>query len=177
MVQNNLFPHEVQDRKQPQRAVKITHPRQPSNTSGQASAQFRAARIGGSQGTNQYAMTRPADVRSQPNQHWQVRLFGRIGPYFEVKHTQTGLLRATFSLATHRSYKDGSGNWLKQTVWQRIVAWGDTARSLGELLEKGARVSVEGKFKTREWTDKENNLRTTTELVARNVRFLDVAKA
>ena len=66
---------------------------------------------------------------------------------------------------------------MKQTVWQRIVAWGDIARSIAEPLQKGARVSVEGKFKTREWTDKENNLRTTTELIARNVRFLDVAEA
>jgi len=36
---------------------------------------------------------------------------------------------------------------------------------------------VEDQFKTREWTDKESNLRTTTELVARKVRFLDVAEA
>src|SRR5262249_52759233 len=116
-----------------------------------------------------------SDLSSQPNQGGHVRLFGRIGRYFEVKHTHSGLLRATFTLATHRSLNDGSGNWVKQTVWQRIVAWGDTARSVGELIQKGARVSVEGKFKTREWTDKDDNLRTTTELVARNVRFLDVA--
>jgi single-strand DNA-binding protein len=176
MVQNNLFPHEVQNGKQPQRAVKITHARQSSTTKGQESAQFLTARQERSQGTNQYARTSP-DVGSQPKQHGQVRLFGRIGRYFEVKQTQSGVLRAVFSLATQRSFKDESGNWLTQTVWQRIVAWGDTARSIGELLEKGARVSVEGKFKTHEWTDKENNLRTTTELVAHNVRFLDIAEA
>ena len=176
MVQNNLFPQEIQNGRQPQRAVKITHACQSSTTREQASAQIGTARQASSQGTNQYARTRP-EVGSQPKQRGQVRLFGRIGRYFEVKQTQSGVPRATFSLATHRCFKDGSGNWLTQTVWQRIVAWGDTARSIGDLLEKGARVSVEGKFKTHEWTDKENNLRTTTELVAHNVRFLDVAEA
>jgi hypothetical protein len=38
MVQNNLFPHEVQNGKQPQRAVKITHARQSSTTKGHALA-------------------------------------------------------------------------------------------------------------------------------------------
>jgi single-stranded DNA-binding protein len=44
-------------------------------------------------------------------------------------------------------------------------------------LERGALVSVEGRFKAREWTDRENNLHTTTELVARVVRFLDAVAA
>jgi single-strand DNA-binding protein len=54
------------------------------------------------------------------------------------------------------------------------VVWGEAAEALDQQLRKGARVQVEGKFKTREWTDRENNLRTTTELVARQVRFLDL---
>ena len=83
---------------------------------------------------------------------------GRIGRYFELKQTQTGKSLATFTLATVEPYRDESGNWAKRTVWRRIVAWDETAVAVGELIQKGARVSVEGSFKTREWTGRENNL-------------------
>lgn len=177
MVQNNLFSEEVQNGKQSQRTVKITPTPQPSNTNGRTNGQFRVPRQEDASSTNREMMTGSDDVRSQANQYGQVRLFGRIGRYFEVKHTQSGVLRATFSLATHQSFKNESGSWIRKTVWQRIVAWEDIARSVGDFLEKGARVSVEGKFKTREWIDRKNNPHTTTELVAHDVRFLDVVDA
>jgi single stranded DNA-binding protein len=103
-----------------------------------------------------------------------VRLTGRIGRYFEVKSTHRGTPLAVFSVATNHPHRDESGNWTKKTVWHRIVVWGAAARALEEQLEKGARVYIEGKFKTREWLDRENNPRTTTELVAREVRFVDL---
>lgn len=112
-----------------------------------------------------------------PPQAGAVQLSGRIGRYFAVKQTSTGKSLATFSLATVKPYRDESGNWTKQTVSHRVVAWGQTAELLSAQLEKGVRVSVEGKFKTREWVDRENNLRSTTELIARQVHFLDAAAA
>jgi hypothetical protein len=78
------------------------------------------------------------DSEGQPRQ--TVRLFGRVGRYFEVKQTPAGKSVATFSLAAEQSYKDDSGRWQKQTAWQRFVAWGETARLVGELIQKGARV-------------------------------------
>ncbi|HEY1499729.1 MAG TPA: single-stranded DNA-binding protein [Acidobacteriaceae bacterium] len=183
MVQQNMFPNEVRNGKQSQRAANAARTNQPpAGTNNQASTlQNRPARFDQTQkqhpgDTYGNAATSPAP-RSDAKRNGRVRLFGRIGRYFEVRQTQSGKSLATFSLATMQPYKDETGNWSKRTVWQRIVAWEETARSLSELLQKGARVSVEGRFKTREWTDKENNLRTATELVARSVRFLDLADA
>jgi single-strand DNA-binding protein len=107
----------------------------------------------------------------------RIRLRGRVGRYFDVKRTQSGTLLAVFSMAATRPYRDESGKWLKKTVWQRIVVWGETAQAVGGQLRTGAQVSVEGKFKTREWTDSENRVHTTTELVAREVRFLDTSES
>jgi single-strand DNA-binding protein len=113
-----------------------------------------------------------AEADSESGQHERVRLFGRIGRYFGVKQTRSGMSLATFSMAVHQPYKDQSGNWVQGTVWLRVVVW-EAGQSLSQELRKGARVSVEGKVKTREWFDKQNNPHTTTELVAREVRFLD----
>lgn len=188
MVQQNLFPHEVKNGKQPQRAANATRGAQPpARISQQPSANRQAeeprnrcgygqpALYQNPQSSNRAATVAPGShTGSQDND--RVRLFGWIGRYFEVKQTQSGVSLATFSLATHKRYKDEAGNSLKETVWQRIVVWGEAAEALGQQLRKGARVEVEGKFKTREWTDRENNLRTTRELVAKDVRFVNSAE-
>ncbi len=177
MAQQNLFPPNVNKQKQPHLVASKPQTVQPSvNMRRQAAPpQNRSSeRTYGPQlhpqNANSSGMARPQAQRSET-----VHLSGRIGRYFEVKQTATGKSLATFSLATQKPYRDESGNWLKRTVWQRIVAWGDMAQSLNEQLRQGARISVDGQFKTREWTDRENNLRTTTELVARHVHFLEGA--
>lgn len=183
MVQQNMFPSEVRNGKQPQRAGNAARTNQaPAGTNSQAGTlQNRPAQFQQTQKQHPGEAYRnagtPPSPRSAEQENRRVRLFGRIGRYFEVKQTQSGKALATFSLATLEPYKDETGNWSKRTVWQRIVAWEETARSLSEFLQKGARVSVEGKFRTREWIDKENNLRSTTEVVARSVHFLDLAEA
>lgn len=183
MTQTSLFPQEVRNGKQPQRAASKAHAAQPStNPSRQTTAaqnrpgQSQQAPNGiASNQVRNASMPFPARFPEPGNNG--ICLSGRVGRYFEIKQTSTGKSLATFSLATQKPYRDESGNWLKRTVWQRIVAWGETAESLSAQIEKGARVSVEGRFKTREWVDRDNNLRTTTELVARQVNFLDAVAA
>lgn len=118
-----------------------------------------------------------AGAPSEAPENGHVRLFGRIGRYFEMKETRNGTSLATFSIATSQPCQDQAGNRLKRTVWQRIVVWGAAAQLLSEKVQKGARVSVEGKLKTREWFDRGNNPHTTTELVARHVFFPDLSES
>jgi Single-strand binding protein family len=182
MVQQNLLPHEVRNEAQPQTVAKRARTSQSqSNTNRRAdeprgrSAHFHKMPTIDSRRSDQNVADPEPRPAAPPSE--SVRLFGWIGRYFQVRQTQSGKSLATFSLATREPYKDPLGKWAKRTVWQRIVVWDETAQSVGERLRKGARVLVEGRFRTREWTDKENNLRTTTELVARHVRFLDAAEA
>jgi single-strand DNA-binding protein len=102
-----------------------------------------------------------------------ISVMGRIGRYFDVKSTAKGTPLAVFSVASSQPCLDEAGTWTKKTVWHKIVVWGDKALAIGDQLQKGVRVYVEGKFKTREWLDRNNNPHVTTELVAREVRFLD----
>lgn len=187
MPQQSLFAHEVSNGNQPQRTTNMPQALQQTARMAIHTKLNRQAKQVPSQPrhvqqqpkqypqfSNQGTALAPG-IRSESQENGQVRLFGWIGRYFEVKRTQSGVLRATFSIATPKAFRDPSGRSQKTTTWQRIVAWGSAAELLQERLQKGARVYIEGKLKTREWTDHENNLRTTTELVAQSVRFLDDA--
>ncbi len=96
----------------------------------------------------------------------KVILVGNLGKDPEVRALESGIKVAQFSMATTESYKDNSGNWQDKTEWHNIVAWRYLAEKAETQLHKGSQVYVEGKITTRQWTDKDNNTRYTTEIVA-----------
>ena len=100
-------------------------------------------------------------------------IIGRLGRDPEVRHTQSGQVVASFSVATDESYKDKQGQKVEKTEWHRIVAWGKTAEFCGNYLSKGRLVYVEGKIETRKWTDKDGAEKYTTEIKADRVQGLD----
>lgn len=102
----------------------------------------------------------------------KVILIGRLGQDPEVRYTTNGGAVANFSLATNESWTDKSGQKQERTEWHRVVVWGKLAEICGQYLSKGRQAFIEGKLQTREWNDKDNNKRYTTEIVAQNVQFL-----
>ncbi|MBU1239166.1 single-stranded DNA-binding protein [Myxococcota bacterium] len=81
-----------------------------------------------------------------------------------------------FRLATTESWRGDDGNRNQTTEWHRVVVWGRTAVIVKENLSKGSQVYVEGKLRTRKWTDNENRDRYTTEVIASKVLFLGGGK-
>ncbi len=103
----------------------------------------------------------------------KVMLIGRLGRDPEIRYSTDGLAIANFSVATDESYKDKSGNRQSQTEWHRVVAFGKLAEICGEYLTKGRQVYIEGRIKTRSWTDKNGDKKYTTEIIANNMFILD----
>jgi len=85
----------------------------------------------------------------------KVMLLGAVGRDPEMKATGGGTLVANFSLATSDRRKDPAGNWVDETTWHNLVAFGKTAEVVRDYVTKGKPVHVEGKIKTRSWDDKE----------------------
>ena len=76
-------------------------------------------------------------------------------------------------MATTRSWKDkNSGDKVEETEWHRIVFYDRLAEIAGEYLKKGRPVYVEGRLKTRKWTDKDGVEKYTTEIVATDMQML-----
>lgn len=101
----------------------------------------------------------------------KVMLIGNLGSDPEVRSTQAGNAVANFSIATTEGR--GSGEDRKEyTEWHRVVVWGKLALTCGQYLKKGRQVYVEGRLQTRSYEDDAGVKRFTTEIVAREVKFL-----
>lgn len=103
----------------------------------------------------------------------KVILIGNLGRDPELRRTSSGAAVCTLNLATNASYTDRDGNRVDTTEWHRVVVWGRMAETCDAYLQAGRRVYVEGSLQTRTWEDREGRSRTTTEVKARRVDFLD----
>ena len=104
---------------------------------------------------------------------YKVILVGNLGQDPEVKYTAGGDAVTTLSLATSDSWKDkDTGQDQERTEWHRVVLWRRLAEIAGEYLNKGSKVYVEGQLRTRKW-EQEGQTRYTTEIIARELQFLD----
>ena len=102
----------------------------------------------------------------------KVILVGNLGKDPEVRHLDSGIAVANFSLATTENYKNKEGERVSQTEWHNIVLWRGLAEVAEKYLKKGANVYIEGKIKTRKWEDKEGTTRYSTEILGDNMTML-----
>ncbi len=97
----------------------------------------------------------------------KVILVGHLGRDPEVRTTQSGMTVANFTLATTEKFKNE-----EKTEWHRIVTFGKLAEICGQYLTKGKLVFIEGRLQTKDWEDKEGVKRSTTEVVANEMKML-----
>ena len=102
----------------------------------------------------------------------KVILVGNLGKDPEIRHLDTGVAVANFSLATTESYKNKSGERVSNTEWHNVVLWRGLAELAEKYLKKGNSVYIEGKISTRKWEDKEGNTRYSTDIVADKLTML-----
>jgi single-strand DNA-binding protein len=103
----------------------------------------------------------------------KVLLIGRLGKDPETRYFQDGTAVVNMSLATDEGYTDRNGNKVDKTEWHRIVAFGKQAEICSQYLQKGSKIFVEGKLRTRKWQDQDGQDRYITEIVIFRVLFLD----
>ena len=100
-------------------------------------------------------------------------IIGNVGRDPELRYSAAGAAVCNVTIATSRQWKSkDSGEKVEETEWHRVVFYDRLAEIAGEYLKKGRSVYVEGRLKTRKWTDKEGVERYTTEIVAENMQML-----
>ncbi|MEM7162691.1 MAG: single-stranded DNA-binding protein [Bacteroidota bacterium] len=103
----------------------------------------------------------------------KVILVGNLGKDPEIRHLENGATLARFPLATSETYTDRNTNEKRTlTEWHNVVLWRGLAQIAEKYLMKGKQVYIEGKIKTRQWTDQEGNTRYTTEIVGDQMQLL-----
>ncbi len=103
----------------------------------------------------------------------KVMLIGNLGTDPEMRYTANGSAVTTFRLAVSRSFGGGEGERREETEWFTVVTWNKLAELLGQHLQKGRKVFVEGRLSTRSWDGPDGQKRYRTEVVGNQVLFLD----
>jgi len=103
----------------------------------------------------------------------KVILIGNLGKDPEVRYMPSGSAICNLRIATTRTWKDKtSGERQEETEWHSVALFDRQAEIAGEYLKKGRPVYIEGRLKTRKWTDKEGQERYTTEVIASEMVLL-----
>ena len=108
----------------------------------------------------------------QKNSLNKVILIGNLGQDPEARFTPQGTAVTNLSVATNESWKDQNGDMQDRTERHRVVMYGRMAETASEYMKKGQMVYVEGRLNTREWEDKNQIKRRTTEIRCDNFTML-----
>lgn len=88
-----------------------------------------------------------------------VSLVGRLVRDPESRRTGSGIEVCNFTLAVDDDFKGQDGQ--KETDFIDCTAWRQAAEFVGKYLTKGMMAAVRGRMKSRKWTDKDGNKRTS----------------
>lgn len=103
----------------------------------------------------------------------RVTIIGNIGNPPDARNMPNGDPVVHFRVASTEGWKDrNSGERKEHTEWHSIVCYRQQANFVRDFLGKGREVYIEGKLRTRKWTDREGVERYTTEIVADAVQAL-----
>ena len=104
----------------------------------------------------------------------KVMLIGHLGDEVKMHHFEGGGCIGRFPLATNDSYTNKStGEKISSTEWHNIVVRNKAAELCQKYLSKGDKVYIEGKIKSRKWTDDSGNERYMTEINTDVFTFLN----
>jgi single-strand DNA-binding protein len=110
----------------------------------------------------------------------KVILIGNVGNDPEVRSTTGGTRVATVSLATSQSWNNAAGEKQEKTEWHRLVIWNGKTGGLADVVEKyvkkGSKLYIEGSIEYRQWQDKDNQTRYSTEIKVKELTMLDGPK-
>ena len=100
-------------------------------------------------------------------------LIGHLGDDVKVTYFEGGNCIGRFPIATNETYTSKqTGEKVTNTEWHNVVVRNKAAEICEKYLNKGDRVYVEGRIKTRKWQGDDGKDRYTTEVHVDDFTFL-----
>lgn len=103
-----------------------------------------------------------------------VNLIGRLSNSPEIRHTANNQVVCRFTLAVTRRFKNQAGDYEADFI--NCVAFGKIAELIGNYVEKGQQLAVEGRIQTGSYTAQDGSKRYTTDVVVENITFINQRK-
>ncbi|MGC1631184.1 MAG: single-stranded DNA-binding protein [Gelidibacter sp.] len=103
----------------------------------------------------------------------KVMLIGHLGDDVKMHYFDEKNCVGRFPLATNETYTSKQTNErISNTEWHNIVVRNKAAEICEKYLSKGDKVYIEGRIKTRKWTDDKGIERYSTEIQCTDFTFL-----
>ena len=103
----------------------------------------------------------------------KVMLIGHLGDQVKMHYFDDKNCVGRFPLATNETYTNKKTiEKVTNTEWHNVVVRNKAAEICEKYLNKGDRVYIEGRLKTRKWQDDKGSERYTTEIVCTDFTFL-----
>lgn len=103
----------------------------------------------------------------------KVMLIGHLGDDVKMHYFDDKNCVGRFPLATNETYTSKQTNErITNTEWHNIVVRNKAAEICEKYLSKGDKVYIEGRIKTRKWTDDKGIERYSTEIQCTDFTFL-----
>ncbi len=103
----------------------------------------------------------------------KVTLIGNVGADPEVRTLETGAKVARVRLATtERFYNSQTKESSEHTEWHTVTLWRGLADVADRFVRKGSQIYIEGRLRSREWTDKEGAKRYGIEILGDELKLL-----
>tara|TARA_B100001093_G_scaffold518185_1_gene602178 strand:- start:3958 stop:4389 length:432 start_codon:yes stop_codon:yes gene_type:complete len=108
----------------------------------------------------------------------KVILMGNLGKSPETRTLESGVVMCRFPIATSETYKNRkSGEKTSHTEWHNVVLWRGLAEVAEKYLNKGDKILIEGRIRSRSWEDKESGqMRFITEILADQMQMIGSVK-
>ena len=108
----------------------------------------------------------------------KVILMGNLGKAPETRTLENGVVMCRFPMATSETYKNRkNGEKISHTEWHNVVLWRGLAEVAEKYLNKGDKILIEGRIRSRSWEDKESGqMRFITEILADQMEMIGSVK-
>jgi single-strand DNA-binding protein len=103
----------------------------------------------------------------------KVMIIGFVERDPEMRRLANGHPVTSFAVSATRRWVTNAGEARASTEWFTVVAWGQLAEAVSELVQRGQRAYVQGHLQTRSWTDIEGQRHVRTEVVAEKLIPMD----
>lgn len=102
-----------------------------------------------------------------------VSLIGNLGKDPEIKKFGTDNQLVRFSIATNESYKNKDGDWVENTMWHNVIAWGKLAERCEKTLQKGSKIVMQGRLTQDSYETDKGEKRYVTQITMRDFLMMN----
>ena len=102
-----------------------------------------------------------------------VMLIGRPGAEPEIRNLSNDNKVALFRLAVDDRRRNANNEWVNNTQWFTLVAWGPVADRVEKNVKKGRRIAIDGSLHNNEWTDDKGQRHSNIEIWVNDLFYID----